>query len=386
MSRGPHFDVVVIGARCAGAAHARLLAEAGFSTLVVDRAAEGSDTMSSHTMTRGAVKQLDHWGLLADIMASGTPGISRSVFRFGEIETPVDLRPVRTGPGMIAPRRTKVDAMLGNAARKAGAELRYCTSFRDTIRDDSGRVVGVRLTSPEGWDYSVSAHFVVGADGLRSTFARNVGAREEIITPDCHGHLYGYFALPDQVDNLFAFANGLSLGLTPTDGGMTTVIVSGAPDRVRRAVREMGAESALLSLTDALDPSIAERLRATQMTERARFFAGHATMRRQSAGPGWALIGDAGQFRDPVTAHGMTDAFRDAEHLATHLVEHGFDARGYESERNRVSNSIFDLTARMTRYDRPLGELAEQFKLLSKLMRDEQAWMENRFENKRLAA
>ncbi len=386
MPRGPHFDVVVIGARSAGAAHARLLAEAGFSTLVVDRAAEGSDTLSSHTLTRGAMMQLDRWGLLNQIVATGTPGIHRSVFRFGADEMSLDLRPVGTGPGMVAPRRSKIDAMLGAAARKAGAELRYCTAFRDAIRDDSGRVMGVQLTSPEGWDYSVRADFVVGADGLRSSVARNVGAKEHVITPDCHGHVYGYFALPDQIDNIFAFGAGLSLGLTPTDGGMTTVIVSGAPDRIRRAVRENGAESAILNLTAEINPDIAERLRAAQMAERARFFAGHATIRRQSAGDGWALIGDAGQFRDPVTAHGMTDAFRDAQHLAHHLVETGYDARGYEIERNRVSDPIFALTAEMTRYDRPLPELAAQFKTLSKLMRDEQEWMENRFNTNRIAA
>ena len=386
MSRGPHFDVVVIGARCAGAAHARLLAEAGFSTLVVDRAAEGSDTLSSHTLTRGAVKQLDRWDMLADLVASGTPGIARSVFRFGTMETPVDLRPVRTGPGMVAPRRSKIDAMMGAAARKAGAEVRYCTAFRDTIRNDAGRVVGVRLTSPEGWDYSVSAHFVVGADGLRSSLARNVGATERVITPECHAHLYGYFALPDQADNVFAFDKGLSVGLTPTDGGMTTVIVSGAPDRLRSAVRGMGAETALIALTEEMDPEMADQLRAAQMPERARFFAGHATIRRQSAGPGWALIGDAGQFRDPVSAHGITDAFRDAEHLAVHLSEVGFDARGYEAERNRVSDPIFALTADLAHYQRPLSELAVKFKDLSTCMRDEQAWMDSRFENKRLAA
>ena len=70
MSQRLDYDVVVIGARCAGAAHARLLAQAGFSTLVVDRAEQGSDTLSSHTMTRGGVQQLDRWGLLADIVAS----------------------------------------------------------------------------------------------------------------------------------------------------------------------------------------------------------------------------------------------------------------------------------------------------------------------------
>ncbi|MEM8957703.1 MAG: NAD(P)/FAD-dependent oxidoreductase [Pseudomonadota bacterium] len=386
MSQRRDVDVVVIGARCAGAAHARLLAEAGVSTLVVDRCEEGSDTLSSHTLTRGAVKQLDRWDMLPRLVASGTPGISRSVFQFGETTIPLDLRPVRSGPGMVAPRRSKLDAMLGTAAREAGAELRYRTSFRDTIRDDAGRVRGVRLASPEGWEYSVRADFVVGADGLRSALARSVGARETTITEACHSHLYGYFVLPDQRDNLFAFAPGLSIGLTPTDGGVTTVIVSGSPARLRAEISEKGAEGAILNLASEIDAELGARLRAAQMPERARLFAGHATIRRQSSGAGWALIGDAGQFRDPVTAHGITDAFRDAEHLALHLLESGFDAAGYERERNAVSDPIFALTAEMTRYDRPLSELSAQFVRLSQLMRDEQAWMEARFGARAMAA
>lgn len=386
MSKRLDYDVVIIGARCAGAAHARLLAEAGLDVLVVDRADEGSDTLSSHTMTRGAVVQLSHWGMMPEITASGTPAISRSVFRFGQEELAIDIRPVDSGPGMVAPRRSKLDAILGRAASKAGAELRYRTAFRDVIRNSSGRVTGVRLANPEGWEYSVKADFVVGADGLRSSFARIVGAPERVLTDKCLGHVYGYFALSDQRDNLFAFAPGLSVGLTPTDAGMTTIIVSADPVRLRNTVKAHGAEGALLALTDEIDPQLGARLRSTQMPERARLFAGHPTIRRQSSGPGWALIGDAGQFRDPVTAHGMTDAFRDAEHLAKHILEVGYDATGYEAERNEVSNPIFELTADMATYDRPLTELSGQFVQLSKLMRDEQAWMKNRFSKMALAA
>lgn len=386
MSQRHDVDVVVIGARCAGAAHARLLAEAGVSTLVIDRCEEGSDTLSSHTLTRGAVKQLDRWGMLPQIVATGTPGISRSVFQFGHKTVPLDLRPVRSGPGMVAPRRSKLDAMLGKAAAEAGAELRYRTSFRNTIRDDAGRVCGVRLAGPNGREYTVRADFVVGADGLRSALACNLGAPETIITKECHSHLYGYFVLPDQRDNLFAFAPELSIGLTPTDGGVTTVIVSGSPARLRAEIRAKGAEGAILSLAAVIDAELGERLRAAQMPERARLFAGHPTIRRQASGPGWALIGDAGQFRDPVTAHGITDAFRDAEHLARHLLESGFDATEYERERNAVSDPIFELTAQMTRYDRPLSELSAQFVRLSQLMREEQAWMEERFGTTALAA
>ncbi|MDJ1017462.1 MAG: NAD(P)/FAD-dependent oxidoreductase [Paracoccaceae bacterium] len=379
-------DVLVIGARCAGAAHARLLAEAGLDVLVVDRAEPGTDTLSSHTMTRGAVAQLSRWGMLRGLVDAGTPGIARSVFRFGETESAIDIRPVADGPGMIATRRWKLDAMLAGAAEEAGAEIRYKTAFRDVIRDDAGRVAGVRLAGPEGWDYSVRARFVVGADGLRSSFANAVGARERVIGEARLAHIYGYFALPEQRDNLVAIVPGLSIGLTPTDGGMTTVIVSAEPARMRDEMRKHGAEGALLKLTDEIDPVLGALLRGAQMTERARLFAGHATMRRESSGPGWALIGDAGQFRDPVTAHGITDAFRDAEHLAACLLETGYDATGYERERDTVTDPIFALTAQMADHDRPMDEIAAQFIQFSKLMRDEQAWMDRRFGPAQLAA
>ena len=386
MSQRLDYDVVVIGARCAGAAHARLLAQAGFSTLVVDRAEQGSDTLSSHTMTRGGVQQLDRWGLLDGIVASGTPGISRSLFQFGDHSFPIDIRPVQSGPGMIAPRRSKLDAVLGQSAEAAGAEFRYRTTFQEAIRDDTGRVRGVRLSGTDGWEYSVRADFVVGADGLQSSFARHMGVQHCVISPNAHSHLYGYFNLPGQVDNQMIFGRGVSVGLTPTDDGMTIAIVSCSPDRMRSAMRTYGAEGALLKLAAKANAEIGERLQSAQMNERTRLFAGHPTMRRKSSGPGWALIGDAGQFRDPVTAHGMTDAFRDAEHLATHLMEIGYDATGYEVERNAVSDPIFNLTAKMTEANQPYEALAMQFKQLSALMRDEQAWMEQRFRPQKLAA
>lgn len=387
MSPRRDVDVVVIGARAAGAAHARLLAESGFSVLVVDRCKRGSDTVSSHTITRGGARQLARWGLLDRLVATGTPGISRSFLRFGREELALDIRSVGSGPGVICPRRWKLDAMLAQAAMEAGAEFRYETTFRDVIRDDAGGVFGVRLSDPEGRQYSVSANFIVGADGVNSPFARRVGAKETTFTTSKHMHFYGYLDVPSKDlsrnENLFAFSTDLCVGLTPTDQGLTTVIVSGDAARIGAEIDALGADKALVSLANTC---LRKPVIDAPPAERTRLFPGYPTMRRQSAGPGWALIGDAGQFRDPVTAHGITDAFRDAEHLARHLAETGFDAKGYENERNAVSDPIFRLTAEMARFAGPFTALDPHFARLSKLMRMEQEWMEQRFQPLALAA
>ncbi len=66
----PRYDAVIVGARCAGAATALLLARAGAKVLLVDRQAYGSDTMSTHALMRGGVLQLHRWGLLPTVKRS----------------------------------------------------------------------------------------------------------------------------------------------------------------------------------------------------------------------------------------------------------------------------------------------------------------------------
>ena len=72
----PHYDAIIVGARCAGAATAMLLAEAGLSVLAVDRQSYGSDTLSTHALMRPAVMQLSRWGLLQPLLRSGAPVIA----------------------------------------------------------------------------------------------------------------------------------------------------------------------------------------------------------------------------------------------------------------------------------------------------------------------
>src|SRR5262249_28805882 len=146
----PAYDVVVVGARCAGAATAMLLARAGLRVLAVDRQAYGADTLSTHALMRPAVMQLARWGLFEPLIRSGSPVIASSTFHYGKQEIPVAIRPEPGIPGLIAPRRTVLDRLLVDAARKAGATIVHDTTVHELVFDAKGRVRGVVLADAEG--------------------------------------------------------------------------------------------------------------------------------------------------------------------------------------------------------------------------------------------
>lgn len=384
----PTYDVIIAGARSAGAPTAMLAAQAGLRVLVVDRGAAGSDTMSSHNLTRGAALQLDRWGLLTKVMRGGTPVIRASTFHYaGEAAVTVPIRPLAGGPGMLAPRRHRLDAVLVEAAREAGAAFRHNHSVRDVMRDVTGRVTGACIVDASGRERGIRAGVVVGADGLRSTVARRTGS--EILAQEghCLGHVYGYYSDVGLADNHGYFARGLSVGVSPTDADLSVVIVSARPTVLRQAIRELGPKGALESLAAATDPDLGQRLRSAKLVEGPVVFGGTPGFRRRASGPGWALAGDAACFKDPITSHGMTDAFRDAELLADALVAGDDKAlAAYERSRAEAAADLCALTAEMARFDQPMSVLKEQFLRLSRVMRDEQTWMRARFDRMERAA
>ena len=92
------YNAVVVGARCAGAATAMLLARQGLSVLLVDRDRPGADTLSTLALMRAGVLQLSRWGLLDRVRAAGTPAITSTSFIYGEetITVPIKSRKAST--------------------------------------------------------------------------------------------------------------------------------------------------------------------------------------------------------------------------------------------------------------------------------------------------
>ncbi|MGB9302927.1 MAG: FAD-dependent monooxygenase, partial [Mycobacterium sp.] len=137
-----NYDAIVVGGRCAGAATAMLLSRGGMRVLVVEATRPGSDTLSTHALMRGGVLQLHRWGLLDTVVAAGTPAIVSTEFAYGDDIETVDIRPSGGISALRAPRRTVLDALLLEAARTAGAEVRAPARVTRLLTD-GGRVRGI---------------------------------------------------------------------------------------------------------------------------------------------------------------------------------------------------------------------------------------------------
>jgi 2-polyprenyl-6-methoxyphenol hydroxylase-like FAD-dependent oxidoreductase len=338
------YDVVVVGARAAGAATAHLLAGSGLRVLLIDRANYGADTLSTHALMRGSVLQLQRWGLLDRVIAAGTPAVRRVTFRYAGQVVPIAIKPSHGVDALYAPRRTVLDPILVDAAAAAGAEVRFGMAVTDVERDASGAVTGVSGRNRDGRTFSAPARIVVGADGIRSTVAARVGARVERAGTGASACTYGYWPSLDVDGYEWNFRPDAASGVIPTNGGQACVFASATPRRIGR-----GGQSRLAEILAETDPDLAARLAATAPPP-MRTFTGLRGYVRRSWGPGWALVGDAGYYKDPLSAHGLTDALRDAELLARAVgavFVDGADERdalaGYQATRDALSRTLFDV-------------------------------------------
>jgi 2-polyprenyl-6-methoxyphenol hydroxylase-like FAD-dependent oxidoreductase len=334
MTLEPRYDAIVVGARVAGASTALLLARAGLSVLVVERSARGSDTTSTHALMRPGLMQLERWGILGRIVTAGTPPIRRTTFHYAEDAIPVPFQPRDGLEALYAPRRTLLDAVLADAAAVAGARVVHEASVDAIVRDPSGRVRGVHLTDRAGVKCRVDAAIVIGADGARSGVARAVNA--EVLRAGQHlgTAIYGYWRGLDLDGTHWYFRKDLAAGAIPTNDGCTCVFVAMRPGRYEAEQHAVGIATLYRQALEETDAALGARVAVAEQDGKLHPFPGRAGFIRQAWGPGWALVGDAGCFKDPITAHGMSDALRDAELLARALVT-GTDAAlaGYQATR-----------------------------------------------------
>src|SRR5215471_20004241 len=215
----PRYDVVIVGARCAGAATALVLARSGAKVLVVDRQAYGSDTMSTHALMRCAVIQLNHWGLIPRIVAAGTPAIRSTTFHYRDEAIPLDIKPGHGVDCLFAPRRTVLDRLLVDTAREAGAEVRHGIALSELQFASSGRIIGVSLRDAGGACMTVRSNIVIGADGRQSTVGQLVNAKAYVEGFNASGIVFGYYDRLDRDGSHWHFAKNVAAGVIPTNTG-----------------------------------------------------------------------------------------------------------------------------------------------------------------------
>ena len=356
------YDAIVVGARCAGAPCALLLARKGYKVLMVDRSVFPSDmAFSCHFVHQAGSAAMQRWGLLDRLIASNCPPITENHFDYGDFTLVGPVTPVDGVNAAFAPRRIKLDPILATAACEAGAELRDGFSVQELLWDQD-RVVGIR-GKHKGVTIEEKARITIGADGMFSVVAKSVKAPEYHNQPGLEGAWFTYWSgVPLKGWHMWLRPNRAIFAYKTHDD--LTLIGVAFPVKELGQIRP-NVESSYMQTIETHVPELAERLRAGR--REAHFVGGVIPYyMRRPYGPGWALVGDAGYQKDPCTASGITDAFISAEWL-TNAIDEGFSGRqpleqalaAYEEKRNQSEMPYFELTTHFAALTPPPAEMQQ---------------------------
>jgi flavin-dependent dehydrogenase len=332
------YDVLIIGARVAGASLALLLGERGYRVLMVDRDTFPSDTLSTHCMSPFAVATLRRLGVLADVEAAGFRRLSRARTWIDDclFDGPIGPQDAYA----LVPRRSVLDAILIRHAQDRGAaDLWERTAAEGLLTDNDGSVAGAIVRTADGERREVRARIVVGADGKYSKVAEWVKADTYAEVPAMRPVYYGYFhgvvPLPDPAVEMIFTGNriGFVFPMRPDEDCLALEL---QPEEFAAFRRDPLA--AFLDRYRTL-PGMAARLAGATLEGKLQGSRGIANYFRKPFGPGWVLAGDAGYLKDPSTGYGIGDAltqnFRLAEALDAALRGADWVASLGEYQRHR---------------------------------------------------
>ncbi len=352
------YDAIVVGARCAGSPTAMLLARRGYRVLLVDRDTFPSDILSTHDIHQPGVAKLREWGVLERVLATNAPPIRTLHIESGGVR--LKGMPIYQGIDFtLCPRRTALDTVLVDAAVAAGAELREGVVVEDVIWDQDA-VVGIRGHARGGASIEERARVVIGADGMHSVIARAVQPQEYNTHPPLGCGYYAYFSGVAMDGAEIHYRDVCVLFGFPTNDGQTCVAVEW-PNSQFAAIRQDYERAFSQALQRA--PEFAARVAQGRQETRFSGIGNIPNFFRTPYGPGWALVGDAGYHKDPVTGQGIMDAFLDAELLADALHDGWSGGRplsealaGYERRRNERAFPLYELTIQQASFQPPPAE------------------------------
>ncbi|KOG32628.1 NAD(P)/FAD-dependent oxidoreductase [Streptomyces resistomycificus] len=332
------YDVIVIGARCAGSPTAMLFARQGYRVLLLEKARFPQDTLSSHYIHQQGVALLNRWGLLDRLRDAGCRPITRQSYEAPGVRVDGFSLPIDGLRTTYAPRRYVLDPILADGAVAAGVEFRESCAVNDLLFEDD-RVVGVRYTTPGGAEATDRARLVVGADGMRSLVARKAGAPNVIEHPRMTCTYYSYWAGVPAHFELYE-QPGRWIGVLPTNDDLTLLMAYFPQEdfsHVRKAV-----EPAYLDAFRTTAPELYERMSAGERVEQLYGTGHQENYFRKAYGPGWALVGDAVNHKDSITARGITEAFVQAQSLTDHIGQRLHDDDALKTALRRYENDLGD--------------------------------------------
>jgi 2-polyprenyl-6-methoxyphenol hydroxylase-like FAD-dependent oxidoreductase len=341
-----------------------LLAREGYRVLLLDKATFPSDTMSTHLVHPPGVAALERWGLLDRLVATGCPPVERYSFDFGPVSVAGSPQPIDGVARAYGPRRTVLDKLLVDAAAEAGAEVRESFTVEEIVAEDE-TVTGIRGHATGGETVTERAQVVIGADGKHSLVVKAVKPESYNERPSQLAMYYAYWSgLPVTGFETTIRAEGRrGWAALPTHDGLTCMPF-GWPVEEFKANRG-DIEGNFFAAID-LAPEFAERVRSAKRESK---FIGSAELPgyfRKPFGPGWVLVGDAGYHKNPITAMGINDAFRDAE-LAAGALDDAFTGRrsfeegmgDYQRTRDQVATPVYEFTCDFATMEPPPPEMQQ---------------------------
>lgn len=328
-----HFDVVIVGARCAGSPLATFLARAGLSVCVVDLTEFPSDTLSTHMFQISGIEVLQKLGVVEKVLATGAPPITGCYMQFEDVS--MSGRP-RLRPGdppipLLCVRRVSLDVHLVEAARAAGADIRLRTRMLDLIRNEAGTVIGVRVADPHGQEYTIGADLVVGADGRLSGVAKRVGSRRYHVVSGERMSSWAYFrGVPPQREQQIYYHRHGDDFVVATHADDDLFIVAVCPSVECFDAFRVDSEGEFSGMIRRCPP-VADLLSTATRVTKFRGLTRFEGFFREAAGPGWVLVGDSGHFKDPTPGQGISDALRQVDRLAGAILQ-GFSKPSQRDE------------------------------------------------------
>lgn len=312
-------EVLVVGGGPAGSTTAWWLARAGVRVVLVDRArfprtkpcAEYLSPQSSRVLhAMGVLESVERAGgaQLAGMRISATDGTTFE----GRFLADHGYRGFRDR-GLSLPRHT-FDALLLENARRAGAEVHEGWRVNALLRAPDGRVIGVRGTDGAGRQGTLHARVVVGADGLRSIVARELGLARRSRLPRRFAfvaHFKGVLGIGEHGE--MHVARDGYVGFADIGGGLTNVSLV-VP--AREAAAASGDAAGFLTRWLAAHPRLRDRFAPAVRVGPVQATGPFASHARRRWAPGAALVGDAADFFDPFTGEGIYSALRGGELLA----------------------------------------------------------------------
>jgi 2-polyprenyl-6-methoxyphenol hydroxylase-like FAD-dependent oxidoreductase len=357
------YDVIIVGARCAGSPVAMLLARIGYRVLAVDRARFPSDTISTHMVHPPGVAALSRWSLLEGLISTGCPPIHTYTFDFGPF-TIAGVPGTAESPVAYCPRRTVLDQLLVDAASDAGAEIREGFVVEDVIMEGE-RAVGIIGRTKQDHPIAERATVIVGADGRHSRVAAAVHPAQYNERPPLLSPYYSYWSGLPMAGRFETYIRPYrGFAAAPTHDGLT-ILVGGWP-YTEFETNKTDVERHFMTML-SLAPDFAKRIAAAK---RETPFAGCPVPNyfRKPFGPGWVLVGDAGYNKDPITAQGISDAFTDAERCTTAIDSalsgrRTFDAvmSEYQRDRDQHVTPMYEFTCQLATLTPPPPQMEQLF-------------------------